>query len=391
MTLVAQMTDTLVVNPMAAIEQLEDEPGFISGGPVPGVGMRFLRISPAENPRLHTLFTELNQIGLAHLDIKNDLSDAEVGLLRDHGILIEPEDAPERPLFSCMLDDVPVDSKSELGSIVSPTFKFEPFDLARFRTLINDRHLSPHNATAWVTDARTGASWGYWLKPEQAEIVERLLPGLPVGEIDRGFAAKLTAAGILVNPEPADDTSIADAAAYFAENRYAVIADVVPPAQLKALQIYYAAYSAQGFMRLGDANVPLRFVRHNEAVARMVHFGLTPLMSKLAGIELEPTYSYSAVYIEGAELEPHIDREDCEFSFSMQLDYSPESDSGLSPWALYLSTAAEKRLTDLKKDLAVHLGNGSCLAYKGRELFHYRMPLAKGHRSTSLFFHYVPR
>jgi hypothetical protein len=38
----------------------------------------------------------------------------------------------------------------------------------------------------------------------------------------------------------------------------------------------------------------------------------------------------------------------------------------------------------------IFLASGDALLYKGCEVVHYRYPLPAGHRSTSLFFHYIP-
>lgn len=46
---------------------------------------------------------------------------------------------------------------------------------------------------------------------------------------------------------------------------------------------------------------------------------------------------------------------------------------------------------DEDKNEKIFLASGDGLVYQGRELIHYRYSLPKGHKSTSLFFHYVPK
>jgi hypothetical protein len=384
---------SLIVNPLAAVEALQETDDLISGGPVPGRGMRFLQISAAQRPRVHALFKELLQIGLGNLDIDTDLEDDDRQLLVDHGILIDADNVPERPLFSCLLDDVEESPEIPSSLIVNPTFEFQPFDLSKFRSWMQEKHLSPYHATVWVTDPSTGIRFGYWLTTEQVELVKGLEPGAGFSDqMRREITSKLVTAKILIDPE--NDSSglrpeLPRAAERFARDRYAIVNEVVPPAQLRALQSYYRRYVEQGFMQFGDTQVPRRFAQHGEHVAGMFHFNFTSLMSSIAGTEVTPTYSYSAVYAEGAELVPHVDRDACEFSFSFQIDFLPDLCGGESPWALYLSNKAPEDV-DPALDTAVHLANGSCLAYKGREIVHYRTPLPAGQRSTSLFFHYVP-
>ncbi len=156
-------------------------------------------------------------------------------------------------------------------------------------------------------------------------------------------------------------------------------------------------------MPFGDSAVKRRFRQANEPLARFFHLSLTSLMSKLVGCEIKPSYCYAASYREGADLKPHVDREACEYSFSLQVDYEPEPADGISPWPLWLSTGKyyedvedghslewSDRPPDEKTERSIILGNGDCLAYRGRALAHYRYELPPGHRSTSLFFHYVP-
>jgi hypothetical protein len=213
-------------------------------------------------------------------------------------------------------------------------------------------------------------------------------------DIEHRLKQKLSAAGILISNGSGSgsaDAYLSATAEYFAANRYAIIDGIVPPAQLRALQRYYRSYVEQGFMKFGDDQVPLRFVEYGEHVAGMIQDAFTQVMGAITRVAVVPTYSYSAVYTEGSVLEPHVDREACEFSFSFQLEYLPDPPDGVSPWPLYVSSNEPEDLdVHPERDKAVHLANGSMLAYKGRELVHYRTPLFPGHRSASVFFHYVP-
>ena len=382
----------LIVNPLASVEKFEDSDDLISGGPVPGRGMKFLHIAPAEHPRIHELFTELLALGLSTLDVANDLQDTERALLEEHGILVDPANVPERPLFSCMLDDVDARSEPPVSMIVNPTIVFEPFDLTTFRSRM-EKYLSPHHATIWINAPRTGARWGYWLTSDQAEFVRSLEPGATSWRnADPQLISKLFAADVLLDANVASrHPGLESAHASFVRDRYVVVDNIVPPAQLRALQTYYRRYVDRGFMKFGDDQVDRRFAAHGEHVASLMHDALLPVMRTITGVPVERTYAYSAVYAEGAKLDPHVDREACEFSFSFQLEYLPEQADGVSPWPLYISVNEPEDLdVDPARDKAVHLKNGSFLAYKGRELVHYRTPLDPGHRSSSIFFHYVP-
>ena len=82
----------------------------------------------------------------------------------------------------------------------------------------------------------------------------------------------------------------------------------------------------------------------------------------------------------GAELKKHTDREQCEFSVTLCLDFSPEPKLA-TPWPIQLDTSAGT--------VAAYQALGDGLVYRGTRVPHYRC-VAPGHTSTSLFFHYVP-
>jgi hypothetical protein len=122
-------------------------------------------------------------------------------------------------------------------------------------------------------------------------------------------------------------------------------------------------------------------VAHNEPVARFFHRQLASAVSALAGQALQPSYVYFASYLGGAELERHTDREQCEVSLSLSIDYAPEPADATS-WPLLVDTA--DGTVTLRQAL------GDAVLYRGCELPHYRRRLANGHASTSFFLHYVP-
>ena len=99
-----------------------------------------------------------------------------------------------------------------------------------------------------------------------------------------------------------------------------------------------------------------------------------PIAEKIAGEELIPTYSFARLYCNGNVLKPHIDRESCEVSITIQLAKSHNY-----IWPIYTEGT--------QYDLEV----GDAMMYLGCEKSHWREE-CKGpneYYSGQLFLHFV--
>lgn len=415
-------TSELIVNPYSHITTF-DHNGEIIGLqielPVPDKSKHVFQISSEDNADLVDFIVNLTKWGF-NLFEADDLTDEERELLLANGFLVEKDKSPEKPLFAYFVDEIePQESSAELLSaelIVNPSLRFEPFSLTNVSHLIQDNNFSPHFPTVWVEMPATEIEMGYWLRNEYIDIVEHLKPGEKLNfELDEKVLLKLIEAEILINPEAFQakkvevDKNLTRARERFNTEKYVVLEEILPAYYMPAMKKFFRQYVSNGFMPFNDTQVKRRFYQHNLPLAQFFHQNFTKLMSKIVGSEVIPSYVYAASYIEDAFLDPHIDREQCEYSISFQVDYLPEPENDISPWGLYVSPLEEKELQYLsehghlpwedypeddptnQKRKAFHLRSGDGLFYKGRELVHYRYPLPKEHKSTSLFFHYVDK
>ena len=135
-------------------------------------------------------------------------------------------------------------------------------------------------------------------------------------------------------------------------------------------------------IRLGDEQSARRYVAHNEPVARYFHHQIANAVSAIVGEPVKPSYVYLASYLSGAELKKHTDRQQCEFSVTLCLDFSPEPELATS-WPLRLDTSEGTRSRFIRRWAMAWF-------IAGTKVPHYRDALGKGYTSTSIFFHYVP-
>jgi hypothetical protein len=227
----------------------------------------------------------------------------------------------------------------------------------------------------------------FWLGPKLEAAVRALKPGQraqPTLEADQRMW--LAGAGILIPDGYAArraqdwEQAAGRAASLFRGKGYAPIGGLIHPFHLAALRRYYRYLIRTGAIRLGDGQSPKRYAAYNDPVAKFFHRSIAAKLSWVAGQPLKPSYVYLASYLSGAELKKHTDREQCEFSLTFCLDFSPEP-SLETPWPIKLATP--------KGMVAVYQALGDALAYRGTRLPHYRDVLGEGRTSTSIFFHYV--
>lgn len=168
----------------------------------------------------------------------------------------------------------------------------------------------------------------------------------------------------------------------FAQEGFAVLANLLPDSHVQELGRYFAALAAEGYLHRFSERGQDRYVTHDHPVANFWHAQLVPRISALAGKRVKPSYTFVTVYAEGGELPWHTDRDPCEYTLSLLLDYAPLTHDGVSPWPLRI-----RRRDASTADISQRIGEA--LLFKGRELTHCREVLPSGHRSVSALFHFV--
>ena len=121
-------------------------------------------------------------------------------------------------------------------------------------------------------------------------------------------------------------------------------------------------------------------------------WGLTPIVSDIVGKDLLPTYDYLRIYRDGDVCRVHHDRQSCEHSLSLTLDYS----DGV-PWNLEV----EQRETDPSSKVEESFGSepfsslamqvGDAVLYQGVRHRHARVTPNPNGWSIHLFLHWVAR
>ena len=113
-------------------------------------------------------------------------------------------------------------------------------------------------------------------------------------------------------------------------------------------------------------------------MSRFLHYEILPLIEKIVGKPMKPTYTYLSAYIKGSDLPPHTDRPDCEYTVSFVVD-KPEGCN----WNIYVHKPQQaekyKGRYDFTPSLdeceAVDCEAGGLMMFQGTDHIHFREKL----------------
>jgi hypothetical protein len=235
-----------------------------------------------------------------------------------------------------------------------------------------------------------GASMPMWLGPEGLHAVQTLLRCGSTSALSARWRQLLVSAGLAVESSHEATPCWPPASAVAADGSegpcttFTPVAGMLHPFHLDALRLHIRRLLRLGLLLDGDLQTPLRRVQYNDPVTCWIHGYLAQRASQAAGTRVKPTYTYTIVYHDGADLPAHIDREQCEYTLSLCVDCLPEPPSTVGwavPWPLVLETEAAR--------VSVYQRIGDSLLFRGRHIRHSRPPLAAGLVVASILFHFV--
>jgi|TARA_R100001086_G_scaffold233687_1_gene155461 alkylated DNA repair dioxygenase AlkB len=129
----------------------------------------------------------------------------------------------------------------------------------------------------------------------------------------------------------------------------------------------------------GDDQIPQSHTEHSTTNILYAHLLDCCLdkMEKETQLKLKPTYCYNRIYLPGANLEKHTDREACEISASITLNYS------------YANLSYKWPLCMGEKPIIIE--KGDAVIYKGCEIEHWRPVFNEENPSWhhQAFIHYI--
>ena len=163
----------------------------------------------------------------------------------------------------------------------------------------------------------------------------------------------------------------------FDEYNPVIVENVLNKDTMIMLKEYYKTTIKNGVFMLGDKQSN-RYKSHNEPMSRILHYEIQPLIEKILGKAVVPTYTYLSAYVEGADLPAHTDRADCEYTVSFLIN-KPDN----LTWPIYLHKVKQpikhKGRSDFtpSKDecISVDCNAGGLMMFSGTDHIHFREKL----------------
>lgn len=161
----------------------------------------------------------------------------------------------------------------------------------------------------------------------------------------------------------------------FYRDGYIVVRNFVNVDVCKKISDYIKHMYEQGGNFRTDGQCPLSDSAYGLPLLDLVLQKLAKNVSSITGTEVLPTYSYTRIYRTGEVLHKHVDRQSCEISLTLTLEYNADT-----IWPIYFYHNG--------KEVRASLDVGDAVIYRGTELPHWRNEFI-GNYHIQAFFHYV--
>jgi hypothetical protein len=150
----------------------------------------------------------------------------------------------------------------------------------------------------------------------------------------------------------------------------------LPRSILNYLKVYYSILIANQKLHK-DTQCPSSLALGGDPALDAVLEWIRPKISRLVGLDLAPTYSYTRQYAKGEVLDRHTDRAACEISVTIAIQIP----KGAKPSVIHLKPP---NFSETK----IEMFEGDGCVYAGTEVEHWREPFRTG-GYIQLFLHFI--
>ena len=160
-----------------------------------------------------------------------------------------------------------------------------------------------------------------------------------------------------------------------ADKRFVQLDNLLTPETCQLLSKRIHILRSAGKLKECDLCPSSQWVYGDDCFAE-VHKLFCEQLSTMFGIELIASFNAVRLYSQNATLPKHRDREACEFSLSVTIDYQ-----GDELWPIYLSKEKQE-----EEGIPVSLKIGDGVMVQGPKVYHWRNPLKNQWQIQAFFF-----
>lgn len=162
----------------------------------------------------------------------------------------------------------------------------------------------------------------------------------------------------------------------FEKNGYVFVKEFLEENTVSVISQYFENKIKRGEWLPCEKDSTSKFANYADPLVEVFLKVCQPVVERVCGKLLYPTYSYSRIYQAGESLLPHIDRPSCEISATVSIAYKGD----IPPiWMQYLDNEPSRYF----------LSPGDAVIYKGCEVMHWRRPLKDDQLIVQFMLHYV--
>lgn len=163
----------------------------------------------------------------------------------------------------------------------------------------------------------------------------------------------------------------------FDQKGYAIVRGFLDPVAVSTMSRYMEYRAKQVGGNWEDPTS--RYAFYADPLAETILYNAREDVEAACGRELDPTYSYSRIYVKGDQLKKHIDRPACEISVTVNVAINADK-----PWSIWCQYKDNPPVECV-------LAPGDAVVYKGCEVYHWREPLQHADINAQFMLHYVDK
>ena len=164
----------------------------------------------------------------------------------------------------------------------------------------------------------------------------------------------------------------------FQTNGFVLIKDFLDSQSVKTLSKYLLNCSKQNHFGVEDTPYTKTLSKYADPVIEVVLEQSLAEVERFTGMQLYPTYSFARIYTGGTYMRPHVDRDACEVSLTVNV-----ATQG-TPCPIWMRALG-------KTPVCYTLSPGDAVLYKGCEIEHWRDAMPDGNVVVQFMLHYVDK